>query len=335
MKSFEIVKSDSWPEYDVKITLKPCFRCNQQCWFCNEYDNNTRMWTIPDCNNVLRKLKSLPDRYNRVFVYFYGGEPTLSENWEYLHYMLFDIYKERDVFFQTQTNMSVKSPRLERFLSTCETFKPDNHTIDICSSYHIGKQDVDDFITKMNICKDYRALGNCFFSTEVPKEEQMMKEFDKLIESHPDKIKLKFTVIPKLKQKKLKGYEHILNDEDLISSDNGQYAEFRYFTKKYPHMLDYLEQEWNFKVDDEVINYVDVKHRKLHEQCRMMSCECGKKGIVVDHDLNVFHCNDDNYNNINGIKLSELDLTTYLERNSICMNRACWDGLDFKKTSLR
>ena len=334
MKTFDIIRSKSWPGYDLKITLKPCFRCNQRCWFCNEYDNKSKMWTRDQCDMVIDKLKSLPKRYKRLFIYFYGGEPTLSRHWEYLHYQLFNIFRDRQVFFQTQTNMSVKNARLRKFLSKCEDLKSDHHTIDICSSYHVGKQCVDDYITNMQTCDEFDALGYCFFSTEVPKEKQMLRELMKIIELYPSKLKLKFTVIPKLKHKELPGYEQIIKDVELMGDDEGQYAEYRYFTKKYPFMLDYLEESWNFNVDGEVLNYVDVKHQRLHEKFRLMSCECGKRGMVIDHNLNVYHCNDDNYNNINGTFIDHLDLTTYLTRNSICMNQACWDGLDFKKTKL-
>ena len=57
IKSFEIIKSDYWPDYDLKITLKPSFRCNHKCWFCTEYSNNTKTWTLEQCNEVLLKLK--------------------------------------------------------------------------------------------------------------------------------------------------------------------------------------------------------------------------------------------------------------------------------------
>lgn len=334
MKSFQIIKSETWPGYDVKITLKPCFRCNQQCWFCNEYDNNTKMWTLEDCDKVLNKLEQLPDRFANVFIYFYGGEPTLSKHWEYLHYRLFDILSNRKVFFQTQTNLSIKNTRLSKFLTACDKLKSESHTVDICNSYHVGKQDVKDYISNMKTCDEHDALGYCFFSTEIPKEDQVVREMREIIQHFPDKLKLKFTVIPKLKQKQLQGYEHVTSDPEMMSDDNGQYAEYRYFTSKYPFMLDHLEESWNFDVDGEILNYVDVKHRRLHEKFRLMSCECGRRGVVIDHNLKVYHCNDDNYNNINSTDLNDLDLTSYLSRNSICMNQACWDGLDFNKSSI-
>ena len=57
IKSFELVKTNDWPDYDLKITLKPSFRCNHKCWFCTEYSNKTKTWTIEQCDQVLKKLK--------------------------------------------------------------------------------------------------------------------------------------------------------------------------------------------------------------------------------------------------------------------------------------
>ena len=75
MKRFEIVKSSEFPEYDLKVTLKPCFRCNHNCWFCDEYDNKTHMWSKDECNIVLDKLKSIPDNKRKLFFYFHHRIP--------------------------------------------------------------------------------------------------------------------------------------------------------------------------------------------------------------------------------------------------------------------
>lgn len=330
MKNFSIIESSNWPAYDLKITLKPCFRCNQQCWFCNEYDNSTPMWSSSDCETVIHKLSTLPEKYKKIFVYFYGGEPTLSSNWEFLHELLFEQLSDRELFIQTQTNMSIKYDRLKAFFELCK-HKPTAHQIDICSSYHVGMQRVEDFIDKMRLCDKYKSLGLCFFSTEVGKEEQMMNDFHAITRAFPEKLKMKFTVIPKLKTRDFPEYQTLLKDEELAGEDDGQYLEFRYFTRKYPELLNYLEEEWTFDVDDKRMNYVDVKHQKIHEKFKYMHCECGTKGVVIDHTLTVYHCNDDNYQNINPTKLHDVDFSSYLSRDVICLNRRCWDGLDFNK----
>jgi organic radical activating enzyme len=330
MKNFSIIKSSNWPSYDLKITLKPCFRCNQQCWFCDEYDNTTPMWNSNDCMTVVSKLSSLPKKYKKIFIYFYGGEPTLSSNWEFLHELLFKHLSDRELFIQTQTNMSISYTRLEAFFDLCK-HKPDTHQIDICSSYHVGMQRVEKFIAKMKLCDKHKSLGLCFFSTEVGKERQMMNDFHAISQEYPKKIKMKFTVIPKLKTRGILEYEPLLKDVELAGEDDGQYLEYRYFTRKYPELLNYLEEEWSFDVDDKRMNYVDVKHHKIHERFKYMHCECGTKGVVIDHTLTVYHCNDDNYQNINPTKLNDVDFNSYLSRDVICLNRRCWDGLDFTK----
>lgn len=334
IKKFSLIKTSEFPEYDLKVTLKPSFRCNQNCWFCSEYDNKSKLWTKEECDYVLNKLENIPTSKQKIFFYFYGGEPTLNSNWEYLNTELIKLFPDRELFIQTQTNLSVKYERLEKFLLDINKIKSDKHTVDICSSYHIGKQNVYVFAQKMKLCEEYNACGECFFSTEIPKENQMMEELRYLISQFPEKVKMKFTVIPKLKQRNLPGYEKVLSDSNLVGNDEGQYIEFRYYTQKYPELLNYLEQSWNFNVDNEVLNYVDVKHRKLHENFKYMSCSCGQKSIVIDQNLNTFKCNDDCYNNINPIHISDVNLATQFTNRTICMNNECWDGLDFDKRSV-
>ena len=334
IKKFSLIKSQDYPEYDLKITLKPSFRCNQNCWFCSEYDNKSKLWTKEECDLVLHKLSGVPDSKQKLFFYFYGGEPTLNKHWEYLNLELIKMFPDRELFIQTQTNLSIKLNRLEAFLIEATNIKGTKHTIDICSSYHLGKQDVGDFAEKMDLCKRYSACGKCFFSTEIPKERQMMDEFRFLSGRFPEEVKMKFTVIPKLKQRKLAGYEEVLEDGDLIGDDDGQYLEYRYYTRKYPELLNFLEQSWNFEVDGDVMNYVDIKHNRIHEKFKYMSCSCGQESLVVDQNLNTFKCNDDCYNNINPVNISNVDMSTQFSNRSICLNSECWDGLDFNKKTV-
>ena len=88
MNEFKLIQTDQFPVYDLKITLKPCFRCNHNCWFGDEYNNSSSMWSKEDCDAVIDKLRDIPDTKQKLFFYFYGGEPTLSEHWEYLNYYL-------------------------------------------------------------------------------------------------------------------------------------------------------------------------------------------------------------------------------------------------------
>ncbi len=331
IKNFELIKTEEWPDYDLKVTLKPCFKCNHKCWFCLEYNNNTKTWTKQQCDDVLEKLKTIPKNKKKIFFYFYGGEPTMSEHWEYLNFKLIEFFKDRQLYIQTQTNLSIGKKRLEKFLIEVNNIKRDNHTINICSSYHINKQRVETFIEKMHICNKYKALGLCFFSTELPEKEKTLNELYKIVEAYPDKLKMRFTETEDLVNKNIKGYEKYIKDEYLIGNDNGKSLEFRYWLKYYPELKKYFEQGWNFKVNDRVYNFSEVSGYNIHKKFKYMKCDCGIKNMVIDHDLNVFHCNDDFYNKINITKLKDLNLTTYLNNAVRCLNNHCYDGLDHKK----
>ena len=331
IKSFKLIKSEHWPEYDLKVTLKPCFRCNHECWFCEEYNNKTKMWTKDQCDIVIDKLKEIPKIKSKIFFYFYGGEPTLSNQWEYLNKRLVETHKDRDLFIQTQTNLSLTDKRLEKFIIEINELKRDNHKIDICSSYHLNKQSVDEFIEKLKICEEYNSLGLCFFSTELPRKEQTLSEFKKLCDHFPDKIKLRFTETAMLTNKHIPGYERYLTDDYLVGADNGKSLEYRYWLREYPQWRAYLEPGWDFDVDGEIYNFSDVSGQNIHMKFKYMKCECGIKNMVIDHNLKVYHCNDDFYNNINISNLSDVEFSTYFNKYVRCLNSACYDGLDFDK----
>lgn len=333
IQTFELIPHAEWFSYDLKVTLKPSFKCNHKCWFCNEYDNATKTWTLEQCDAVLEKLKSIPPEKKRIFFYFYGGEPTLSKYWEYLNYKLVELFHDRELFIQTHTNFSLSPKRLSEFLKNISTLKKSNHTIDICNSYHLGKQNVNDYIEKMNICNNYGALGFCFFSTELPKKQQMLEEFFKIAEVYPDKLKIKFTEIHNLIHLNLAEYKEYLNDEYLVGEDNGKSLEFRYWLKYHPELKEYFEDGWYFKINDKMtLNYCEVKGYNIHKNFKFMKCACGTQNMVIDHDLKVYHCNDDFYNNRNITDLKELDMNTYFNKLVRCLNNACYDGLDHKKT---
>jgi hypothetical protein len=331
MKSFKQLKTEEWFDYDLKITIKPCFKCNHKCWFCSEYDNNTAVWTKDHCDLVIEKLTTIPKDRKRIFIYFYGGEPTLSQYWEYLHERIIDILNDRVLYIQTQTNLSLTKNRLDGFLKNITEIKQDHHTIDICSSYHIDKQSVNEFIEKMDVCNEYDCLGLCFFSTEIPKHDQCINEFNRLLRAYPNKIKLRFTETHNLTNKNIPGYDHLLTDQYLIGNDNGKSLEYRYWLRRFPEWKTYFETGWNFDVDGKIYNFSDVSGNNIHMKFKYMKCDCGVKNIVIDHTLNVFHCNDDYYSNINKTPLSQLDVEAYISRPVRCLNNACYDGLDFHK----
>jgi organic radical activating enzyme len=327
INKFELIQTNLYPEFDLKITLKPSYRCNQNCWFCEEYNNSSVDWSLDDCNNVLNKLKEIPKNKKKIFIYFYGGEPTLSQYWEYIQYKLVDIFSDKELFIQTQTNLSIDKERLEKFLIEINKLKQDHHKIDICSSYHLGKQTVEIFKEKMDSCHDHNALGLCFINTDFINEDKFINEFNYLKSFYNDKMKIRFTEIGEgtRHKKEAKKYPELSNSNDIKS------FEYNYFINKYKWVSDFLEEGFNFQVDNDVINFSEVSARNIHKKFRLMKCECGTKNIVIDHNLKVYHCNDDFNNGINILELVDVDFRNYLEKNNYCMNKSCFDGLEFTK----
>lgn len=331
MNRFELITTSHYPEYDVKVTLKPCFRCNQQCWFCGEYDNSTPMWSKKDCDNVVSALTRIPVEKKKMFIYIYGGEPTLSNNWEYLQLEIVKHLKDRELFIQTQTNMSLKKDRLDKFLYDINNTKQQNHVIDICSSYHLNKQQVDEFIDKMKVCQKHSSLGLCFVSTEIQYEEQFIDEFSRIASCFPQHTILKFTQIESKQTLSKPPYNKLMQDEYLRGNDNGEAIEYRYFITKYKWLEKYLEPGWNFQVDSKVMNYADVKSEGVYRMFKFMKCTAGRKNIVIDHDLNVSRCNDYYYSRIGCKPLDQVDIENYFKCDITCLNYKCTDGLDHTK----
>ena len=319
MKSFELVPHPEYPSFDFKVTLKPSFRCNQNCWFCTEYDNSSDQWSMDDCNRVLDKLEGVMEPYDSIFIYFYGGEPTLSKHYEYLHHELITRFRGKKMFLQTQTNLSMPMGRWTEFLESLDLGP--RHKLDISPSYHLGKQEIKHFIEKLYLIHRHDALGLIFTSTDFINEEQFMHEFTELLFHFPGYVKLKFTEIGS-------GVSESPEAKKYPKTDKLKSFEYNYFITKYPWMRVYFEEGFNFRIDGtRVLNYSEVKAHDHHKQFRLMKCECGTKNLVIDHNLKMYRCNDDFYNNI-GVQ----DITEPLDiKNKYCLNNACYDGLEFKK----
>jgi MoaA/NifB/PqqE/SkfB family radical SAM enzyme len=326
INTFKLVQTPDYPDFDLKITLKPSFRCNQNCWFCEEYDNAASDWSEADCELVLSSLDDILGEYRdkKVFIYFYGGEPTLSKNWENIQYAIVKNHPGNELFIQTQTNMSINRKRLGGFLKKINSIKSAKHTIDICSSYHLQKQRVEIFKEKMAICEQYDALGLCFFNTDYLNEEQFLNEFYYLCEHYPEKMKLRFTEIGD-------GVDTKLEAKKYPKTDNLEAFEFNYFMKKYPQLNKYFEQGFNFDVDGKIMNFSEVNANNIHKKFKLMRCECGSKNLVIDHNLMTYQCNDDFYNNHSSVHLSVLDFGSMISKEKYCMNNECYDGLEFVK----
>lgn len=303
-KTLEVKNYNNNP--DLKITLKPTYKCNQMCSFCCEYDNTFPEWDRSTITRLIDKLKDTPDRFQKIFVYYYGGEPTLFKHLEELTEKLFEVYKDRDLFIQCQTNLSIDKNRLYNF-------KYNN--FEFCSSYHMNKQKVEDFIEKLNILKELNILGYCFMNTYLDQEQQFIKEFNALAQAIPDKLKMRFTV-----DNTNPGSKH-MNYEKLI--------------KTYPFLNNYLETQFTFLIDSKEVIYDKAYNEGLYKQCRFCKCEVGSKSLVINYDELCYHCDDESnkFNNkeIKGLPLKDLDLNNFFVPYKICRVKQCHRGLEFKK----
>lgn len=317
---FNLIKDSNYIKFDLKITLKPSFRCNQSCWFCTEYNNNSHMWKSKDCFDVIDALKKIIKPNMKIFFYFYGGEPTLSKFWEQLHVMIINEFYDNFLFIQTQTNLSLNIDRLRSFANSISNISGPNHKIEICSSYHPFKQDANDFVEKMKVLDLADMLGYCFFSTDLTDEKKMMTEFDIINDIFPHKLKFRFTEIHQ---------NYVPQNYPIMYK--GKNTEYNYMIDKYgiDFLNKYIEDEFIFETHDNEYNFNEVLNQDKNE-FQLYKCECYTKNLVIDHNLNVYHCNDDFKNNFRIYKLEDI-CSNFISKNSFCLNKKCYDGLEFKK----
>lgn len=328
INSFELIPTSLYPEFDIKITLKPSYRCNQNCWFCEEYDNDSSDWNQEQTDNVLEFINKIfkLNTGKKFFIYLYGGEPTLSKEWERIQKSIFKNNPTEEIFIQTQTNLSINRRRLRTFLEEIREVQSAKHKIDICSSYHLKKQRKDIFLEKMNICAEYGVLGLCFFNTDFLDEDQFIEEFNYIADHHPNTVKLRFTEVGKGVEDTVEGSKYP-RDQGGIKS-----FEFRYFMNKYPHFKDFFEDGFNFNVNGSKMNFSEVSANDIHKKFRHMKCEAGTKNLVIDNNLMTYQCNDDFKNKILFTKLDELIPEELFKKLKYCLNKECYDGLEFNKS---
>jgi hypothetical protein len=231
-----------------------------------------------------------------------------------------DIFKDKELFIQTQTNLSIDNTRLISFLDSINnvSINSTKHKIDICSSYHLNKQNVNDFVKTLKILDKYNVMGLVFINTDYLNEEQFIEEFKILLKHFPNKIKLRFTEIqPDSPKRSL-----------YPETKNLKSFEYFYFVEKYDFQQ-YFEEGFNFMVNDKLYNFSEISALDIHKHFRFMKCDCFVKNIVIDHNLKVYHCNDDFKNNINVHDISDVNSSFF--KKSFCLNKACYDGLEFRK----
>jgi len=320
---FELLNKSFPYDTDLKITLEPSYRCNQQCWFCTEYDNNSKDYTINDIDNIIIKLKEILNtlKIKTLFIYIYGGEPTLNIN---LFYMLKELdklifnYNFDKSLIQIQSNLSISTDRLLEI--SRYTF---NTKLEICSSYHVGYQSVKTFLDKLDILNNYNKLGYCFVNSDYTQEDRFIEEFNILSKKYPDKIKIRFTEV----ELNFKNKDKISKYPKMDKKDLFEF-EYKYFSNKYTYLLNYLEDKFTFNFDDKVLNYSELVGKSLN-YFRMFKCEAGKKSIVIDHQLIVYPCTHYAKYNICSKKLEDFNINDL--KSNYCLLYRCYDGLEFKK----
>lgn len=291
-----MLTNESCDSFDFKVTIKPTLKCNHQCWYCEEYDNSNHT-RLEDMTSIIEHLKLL--NKNNIWIYFYGGEPTINPYWEQL-VLDCDIIASN---IQTQSNLSLKLQRLEKFCDTNYRSK-----VTISPSYHISKQPIKEFIYKCSLLEQAGMLAPIFVSTEIKRAEQFKKDFQALYDKFGDKVKVRYT-----------------------EYGNDITMEYNYFSPNYSDK----EEEYTFLLDNQSISYYNVRKNRIFEQFKYKRCESGSKHLVINPDGTLYNCND--YYEA-GILLPYNILSDWnpnkfksLFVDNICRVDTCVDGLEYVK----
>ena len=295
--------------YDIRIMLQCSYKCNHMCWFCDEWDNKTgNSWSIDECDIVLDKISNLPESYKNVYILFYGGEPTLCKHWEYMHFKIFEIFKDRNVLIQTQSNMSLNIDRLKSFTRLANHYIPDNIYFDVCGSYHIGKQTPERFIEKMNIVSDEALFGKISYAGEIINNlDQTLKEYDYISTNYiKNLIYLRTVAVEQYKINVSKKYLDVISSSNKYKSA-GPIVDFHYLYDNYrEYVFEYIPFGWkNTKTNHRGSTVWDNLYLSM---CYLsMSSTIGE----FDHELDA---NVSDYININWNRAIE----KYIEGGQIC-----------------
>jgi organic radical activating enzyme len=364
----ELTVGDVLDIYDIRIMLQCSYKCNHMCWFCDEWDNKEgRSWSLDDCDLVVEKLEQLPEQYKNIYILMYGGEPTLCKHWEYLHFEIYKALKGRNVLIQTQSNMSINHNRLKSFTDNLTHQLQDNHSFDICGSYHLNKQQPQEFIDKMFTISEVALYGGVSYSGEIIKNtEQSISEYEYIQKNYKDdRIFFRTLAVNNRDVLSSKRYRDVIASNSTYKSA-GPVIDFHYM---YDNYRDYIQEYLPFGYNLPIINkkqtiwdniylsltyknmastlrsfkhnrslnlyqYLDENYIKAIEEYvlkgqiaggspKYMRCDSFQKGLVITHDLNVYSCLDNYYNNVRPIQLNELDLNKYTKRCHICMLHSC------------
>lgn len=266
----------------MHIMLQSSYNCNHRCWFCNEWSKTGRSWSKSECDIVVDKLSMLPDTINKIFIQFHGGEPTLCRYWEYIQYQLVDKLKDRQLFIQTQTNLSLSHSRLESFLEKIHAIRMPNHVIDINCSYHLGMQDVKQYARKLQLITPHVAYGGVQFIGEIVcQQEKTLDELKYLRDRFHDKICYRHVVInnPNITEIKEKYYKF-----NIKLNEHDSNFEYRYTLENYPELFsEYYPYGWLLKFNTELYGYDSIWSRYyISDLLRNM---LGKHELYSDNKL--------------------------------------------------
>lgn len=229
---------------DMHVMLQTSYNCNHRCWFCTEWSSNGKSWTKSECDLVVDKLTQLPPEKNKIFIQFHGGEPTLCDHWEYIQYELVDRLKDRELFIQTQTNLSLSKDRLANYLDEIHKRRQKHHVIDINGSYHLGKQHINEYVEKMKMLTPRVAFGGVQFVGEIMcREEKTINEYNILENSFPGQICYRHVVVNQPGKTSIKNRYKTFSETD--NTGNRTNIEYRYTVQNFPELLSrYYPHGW-------------------------------------------------------------------------------------------
>ena len=259
--------------FAIEITVTPA--CNFRCEYCFESNKTKSILSINE-DIIIKKVREIFNSkwVNKNFVYknitFWGGEPTLNEN--FILKILNEFYNDDDISFYLYTNGS-NVDFLLPFLQ-----KSINKKVGLKDKFSIQ------FSYDGNPVHDLRRKTITGQNTSNIIKENMNKLFN---------LGINFTTKSTITYKDYKFLPEIWDDFYELNKK---------FKIRYGLTIDYHKVEflkYKDEIEETILKIAKKEHNYFSENGRFLSnifernkafCSCGKSMTIIDHDGYFYYC---------------------------------------------
>jgi len=262
VKDFETLIANEYTNKFV-IEFKPTDNCNFNCSYCCFHDNTTKHLSNEQFDNYLKVLKQIDTKKEEIFLFVYGGEPTMHPEMSSMIVKINELYKDKKIKTLIQSNG--QRWKLEDYKKHHDIMQQHNIEYVFSFSYHSEFAKMSELLPAINYLKDNNAFDVMTYMITR-----------KNINKHLQRIKIfKSLKIPLYVRTILQESEWFLTSEykDLISTEDDL---FQVTDKNGTRSLSFEDLTMN--------GYLNFKGYK---------CSSGEHSILMASNGKIYRCDMD------------------------------------------